>query len=115
MENPTTQPTTQPKKRKHLQMEVFERFLSPAQIDTLMRQYRGSLKQLGGAGRRNSLEQTIKPEDLELLKEYLDNVDLPLKELSDRHQGKFRIPQSYQWRAYVTAIRWLYQNRHKLD
>lgn len=65
-----------------LQYDIVARFLKGSELEKFWEQYKSNTKTIGGLKREVVLKQPISAEDLEVLKIYVTQFELPLKDVA---------------------------------
>lgn len=93
-----------------LSTSVLSRFLTKNQLEALFSSYYKSRKTTGGRGvsREESLEIKLTDDEVELLKSYLFDTDITVKELAEQYNIKG--DDNLTYRMGRIALRYMRQN-----
>jgi len=94
------------KQRKTLQANVFERFLSPSEYESLLKKYDENKQSMGNKSRFESLEKEVSSDEVALLKTYFDKSVKSMREIADQ---KGITVSTLGGRVKAIAMRYLYQ------
>lgn len=94
-------------KTKTLQTEILSRFLSDEEYALLRGRYNQARKGWGGSKREDSLSVPVTQEEKALLKTYLEDTDISMRELAESVNLQ---PSQVRGQAVKTAFALLFQN-----
>lgn len=93
---------------KTMQFDIFERFLNPEQLRSLVQGYYSHRKAYRNANREAFLNESISDDDMEALKTYITDLETPAAQLEKSMSLK---PGHLSLRAQKAALRIVFQKK----
>jgi hypothetical protein len=93
--------------QKTLQIDIFQRFMSPEKFDKLMQEYRGASKKGWSYSRKQEYLQTpLAKRETDMINDYFDNLDMKPSDVAVPYK---MTASQFQYAVMKLALRLVYQ------
>lgn len=99
------------REQKSFQVEVMKRFMTDTEYNNFLRAYKQNTKSHWTKNREDSLSEDVSAEDLRIVRAYLLDTNIPVRELAE----KFGLAQSrFESRATRACVKLVYKSLEEL-